>query len=233
MKFPLTWVVCRVWHSPVILCFVPTFMQRVFSFWFHAQLFSGPSFIFVFLKDDRDTEIALSAVFRGVILWFPGESKLVSILLVSPLFIFFSLLSFETYMLKAQPHRKPNHSNRIITHTPLPKTVWKITEVAQFHSPKNFTALQWECTDWVGNPKMFHCLYLRDSICKGHINSSWGFGVRLFFPGVRGGRMLLLPSPQWTWQQQEFFFRLCLCWSHHAPKACWVLTRVKENSDSE
>lgn len=54
----------------------------------HSAFFSSPSTsILVSLKDDRGTEIALSAAFRGVILWFPGESKLASSLLVSPFFL--------------------------------------------------------------------------------------------------------------------------------------------------
>lgn len=38
--------------------------------------------------------------------------------------------------------------------------------MAHFHSPKNFSALQWECTHWVGNPKMFHCLCLKKGQCS-------------------------------------------------------------------
>lgn len=98
-----------------------------------ALLFSCSSSILVSLKDDKGTEIALHEVFRGVILWFPGESKLASCLLVNFLGFFgflFLLLSFETCMLKAQPHRKPSLTKpqEQNYHTPpLPKTISKIT----------------------------------------------------------------------------------------------------------
>lgn len=98
--------------------------------WFHAWLFSSlSSSTLVSLKDDRGTELVLSAVFGGVILWFPGESKLAASLLVSP-FLFFPLsLSFETYMLKAQPHRKPSLTKpqqQNYHPYPLPKTLWQL-----------------------------------------------------------------------------------------------------------
>lgn len=98
--------------------------------------------------------------------------------------------------------------------------------MARFHSPKNFTALQWECTRWVGNPKMFHCLCLKGPPLVRLISIPLRVLGWVFLPG------LLLPSSQWTSKQQEFFFRLCVCWRGHTSRSCWVLTSVAENSDA-
>lgn len=130
----------RVWHPrsffSYCLCSL-TMCSALISC--SALLSSCSSSILVSLEDDKGTEIALHAVFRGVTLWFPGESKLASCLLVSFLGFFgflFLLLSFETCMLKAQSHRKPSLTKpqQQNYHTPPPQnhlidhiggTVWQ------------------------------------------------------------------------------------------------------------
>lgn len=199
-----------------------------------SPLYSCSSYILVSLKDDKGTEIALHAVFRGVILWFPGESKLASCLLVSFLGFFgflFLLLSFETCMLKAQPHRKPSLTKpqQQNYHTPpSPKPSQRSHSWAQFHCPKNFSALQWECTRWVGNPKVFHCLCLEKGQCSlgsyQFLLECWG---RCFF---RGEKRYCFYLHQNELQKGRSSCSGCVCSEEVTGRSCWGLIRVEKNS---
>lgn len=131
LKFPLASVGFGIpwWFFPLCLCLL-SMCSAVVSC--SDLLFSCSSSILVPLKDDKGTEIALHAVLRGVILWFPGESKLASCLLVSFLgfFGFLFLLLFWNLYAEGSASQETIFNQTTaaeLSHTPLPKTVSKIT----------------------------------------------------------------------------------------------------------